>query len=94
MEACLGSRSVNPVQVNGYVDTSTFAVGFRITTLGITLGDYFDDLKENVTVNVALAQATGLIVFYLKNGNEVCVQTDVKVTFNSSYTQDSKLVGF
>lgn len=90
-EQCLGT-DYKTLQVTGYVETNTLDAAIEISIAGISLGHIYDNLKDGIGVNVDLFSATGSLKFYLRNGNEVWIQLDVKITFDGSYSGGYKIL--
>jgi hypothetical protein len=79
-------------QIVGYVDTDTYEIGVTVTVAGINVGAIYGNLKDGVVLKVDLFVVKGQIKFYLKNGNEVWVNLDLKITFDGSYSGDYKIL--
>ena len=62
--------------------------------MGISLGTIYGNLKDGVGVNVDLWVASGSLRFYLKNGNELWIHLDIKVSFDGSFSGDYKIISF
>lgn len=58
----------------------------------VYIGIIEGSLKDGVNVKLNLSQEKGELRFYLKNGNEVWIHTDVQITFNGDYQTDYKLL--
>ncbi|CAJ0538541.1 Ff.00g066020.m01.CDS01 [Fusarium sp. VM40] len=84
--------SFGPIKITGYVDTNTFEIGVSISIVGINVGNIFGNLKDGVGLKVNLFVAKGEIRIYLKNGNEIWVHLDIKVTFDGSFEGDYKIL--
>ncbi len=79
-------------QVVGYVDTDTFEIGVSVTVVGVNVGNVYGNLKEGIVLKIDLFVVKGEIRFYLKNGNEVWIGLDIKVTFDGSFSGDYKII--
>ncbi|PMD19209.1 hypothetical protein NA56DRAFT_205734 [Hyaloscypha hepaticicola] len=88
------SWSLGPIKLSGYVDTSSFAISVNISIVGISLGTIYGNLKDGVGVNVDLWVASGSLRFYLKNGNELWIHVDIKISFDGSFSGDYKIISF
>lgn len=62
--------------------------------MGISLGTIYGNLKDGVGVNVDLWVASGSLRFYLKNGNELWIHVDIKISFDGSFSGDYKIISF
>jgi hypothetical protein len=62
--------------------------------VGISLGTIYGNLKDGVGVNVDLWVASGSLRFYLKNGNELWIHVDIKISFDGSFSGDYKIISF
>ncbi|KAM0184886.1 hypothetical protein ACHAPI_012331 [Fusarium lateritium] len=83
-----------PIKVTGYLDTDTYELGVSVSVAGINLGNIFGNLKDGVGIKVNLFIAKGEIRFYLKNGNELWIHLDIKITFDGHYEGDYKIFSF
>ncbi|KAL6832277.1 hypothetical protein V8C40DRAFT_284188 [Trichoderma camerunense] len=86
--------SFGPIKITGYIDTDTFEIGVTVSVAGITVGNIFGNLKDGVGLKIDLFVAKGEIRLYLKNGNEVWVHYDLKISFDGSYQGDAKIFSF
>ncbi|GAM90029.1 hypothetical protein ANO11243_080690 [Dothideomycetidae sp. 11243] len=84
--------SYGPIHVAGYVIKTTHEIGVVLRVTGIQLGEFYGQLEDGVGVNVDLTQSKGAIKFYLKNGREVWIHTDIKIVFDGSFNKDVKLI--
>jgi hypothetical protein len=62
--------------------------------VGISLGTIYGNLKDGVGVKIDIFVAKGSLKFYLKNGNELWIHVDIKVTFDGSFDGDYKIITF
>jgi hypothetical protein len=62
--------------------------------VGINLGTIYGNLKDGVGVKIDIFVAKGSLKFYLKNGNELWIHVDIKVTFDGSFDGDYKIITF
>ncbi|KFY24782.1 hypothetical protein V491_02022 [Pseudogymnoascus sp. VKM F-3775] len=77
--------SLGPVEVTGYVDTSTFEIGVEVRVFGAKIFNLFGNLKDGVVGKIDLFLAKGEIRFYLKNGNgTVDFETALRITIADS----------
>ena len=81
-------------QVSGYVDTDTFEMAASVSIAGINIGNVYGSLKDGIGIKIDLFIAKGEIRFYLKNGNELWVHVDIKITFDGSFDGDYKIFSF
>lgn len=87
--------SFGPIYTSGSIDTSTYGFKVSVSILGIALGDTIEgNLKDGVKVDFNLFAAIGGLKYYIKNGNEVWINVDVKVKFDGSFSGDYKLISF
>ncbi|KAL2677339.1 hypothetical protein Neosp_011108 [[Neocosmospora] mangrovei] len=86
--------SFGPIKITGYVDTNTYEIGVSISIVGINVGNIFGNLKDGVGLDINLFVARGSIRLYLKNGNELWVNLDVRITFDGSFSGDYKILTF
>ncbi|KAI8714866.1 hypothetical protein NCS52_01207500 [Fusarium sp. LHS14.1] len=86
--------SFGPIKITGYVDTNTYEIGVSISIVGINVGNVFGNLKDGVGLDINLFVARGSIRLYLKNGNELWVNLDVRITFDGSFSGDYKILTF
>jgi hypothetical protein len=85
--------SLGPVKLSGWVDLATFDVALKATVVGITIGDSIrGNLKDGVNIKLNILVATGAIKLYLKNGNDIWVNLNVKVTFDGAFQGDYKIL--
>ncbi|XTI86871.1 hypothetical protein V2W45_1329635 [Cenococcum geophilum] len=86
------SFTFGPVKFVGYVVTETWEIGVEIYVVGIKIGNFFGNVKQGLVIKVNLFVAKGEVRFYLKNGKEVWVHIDLKLTFDGSFSTDVKLL--
>ncbi|CAG5180848.1 uncharacterized protein ALTATR162_LOCUS9467 [Alternaria atra] len=86
--------SFGPLKFAGYLDTDTFELAVAPSVLAISLGNIYGSLKDGVSVKVNLHQAKGSLKWYLKNGNELWVHLEIKITFDGSFEGDYKILSF
>jgi len=72
--------------------TETWEIGVEIYVVGIKIGNFFGNVKRGLVIKVNLFVAKGEVRFYLKNGKEVWVHIDLKLTFDGSFSTDVKLL--
>jgi len=58
----------------------------------VYIGIIDGNLKDDVNVKLNLSQAKDRLRFYLRNGNEVWIHTDVQITFGGRYQDDFQLL--
>ncbi|MCJ1260670.1 hypothetical protein MMC22_000532 [Lobaria immixta] len=85
------SWGFGPLNVAGYVDTSSLEIGVEVSILGITLGSFSGNLNDGVMINLDLLLAKGSVKFHLKNGKELWVRIDVDVQFDGKYHEDLEI---
>ncbi|KXJ88050.1 hypothetical protein Micbo1qcDRAFT_178685 [Microdochium bolleyi] len=81
-----------PVKITGYINTDTFELGLSPVIAGISTGNVYGDLRQNVELRINLATTQGTTRFYLKNGNELWISVDVKVNFGGNTVGDYKII--
>ncbi|KAM0540705.1 hypothetical protein ACHAO7_010991 [Fusarium culmorum] len=81
-----------PIWLTGYVDKNTLDVGISPVITGINAGNITGSLKDGVAVNVDLTTTKGETRLYLKNGNEVWVDLNLKIFFGGNYERDCMLL--
>lgn len=65
-----------------------------ISVLGINIGTFVGNLKDDLRVSIDLFLAAGSVRLYLKNGNELWIHVDIQVKFDGSFDRHVKLLSF
>ncbi|OBS23070.1 hypothetical protein FPOA_03633 [Fusarium poae] len=93
-----GRRSIDwsfgPINLSGYVNTNTYEIGVSPTINQVNAGNIYGNLKDGVNLKINLFTTKGQLRLYLKNGNELWVHPDIKITFDGSYEGDYKITSF
>jgi hypothetical protein len=63
-----------------------------VTVVGVNVGNVYGNLNDGVVLKINLFVVKGEIKFYLRNGNEVWVHLELKITFDGHYEGDYKIL--
>ncbi|KAF4448895.1 hypothetical protein F53441_7757 [Fusarium austroafricanum] len=86
--------SFGPVMNQGCIDLNTYEIKITPTYNGIQAGTLDGSLKDGMGINLDLFTAKGSQRWYLKNGNEIWTNLDIKIVFDGSFQGDYKIMSF
>ncbi|KAL8786327.1 MAG: hypothetical protein Q9195_008254 [Heterodermia aff. obscurata] len=82
--------SFGPVTLSGYVDTTNYGLGVEIGLFGISLGNFYGNVKEGLVISIDIRAAKGEVRLYLK-GNGVWVKIQLTPIWGGEINADEKL---
>ncbi|KAI9836476.1 MAG: hypothetical protein M1837_003382 [Sclerophora amabilis] len=80
-----------PLGVKATIDYDKREFGVSVTVVGIGIGNFWASFDTGISLTVNLLVANGSLRFYIKDGKQLWVHIDLKLTFDGSWDTDQQI---